>query len=113
MYSLSSLAQAVGPVSLRCVYSLTKNRPYPGPGTMFFAAALLYVLAAVCAFLLPEDRANSSKMRTRRGGFDDDAEGESAQGQGWVASTDVMLSEDLQEDKAKERICSEYGAALL
>jgi len=61
LYSLSSLASAVGPVSLRVVYHFTKDGAFPGPGTMFIFAALLYLLATCFACALPKEQANSAK----------------------------------------------------
>lgn len=59
LYSLSSLASALGPASLRFVYHLTKDNDYPGAGTMFLFAALLYLSASFCACALPKDKADS------------------------------------------------------
>jgi len=44
---------------LRIVYHKTKNNPYPGPGTMFIFAGLLYLVAVASAVALPKDKANS------------------------------------------------------
>lgn len=60
--SLSSLAYAVGPLSMRFVYHETKDYPYPGPGTMFLAAGALYLLASLLSLKLPQDQTNS-KMK--------------------------------------------------
>ena len=62
LYSLSSLASALGPASLRFVYHLTKDNDYPGPGTMFLFAALLYLSASFCACALPKDKADSRSL---------------------------------------------------
>uniref|UniRef100_A0A7S2XRJ3 Major facilitator superfamily (MFS) profile domain-containing protein n=1 Tax=Attheya septentrionalis TaxID=420275 RepID=A0A7S2XRJ3_9STRA len=61
LYSLSALASAVGPLSLRAVYNMTKNDSYPGPGIMFVFAAVLYFVAVLCAIALPRNEANSSE----------------------------------------------------
>ncbi|KAL7535366.1 hypothetical protein ACHAXR_006446, partial [Thalassiosira sp. AJA248-18] len=64
LYSLSSLASALGPMMLRYVYHQTKDGGGYGKGTMFIFGAGLYVVAAVCAWLLPEEQANSNlKLR--------------------------------------------------
>eukprot|EP00567_Pseudictyota_dubia_P003789 CAMPEP_0197446878 /NCGR_PEP_ID=MMETSP1175-20131217/11697_1 /TAXON_ID=1003142 /ORGANISM="Triceratium dubium, Strain CCMP147" /LENGTH=542 /DNA_ID=CAMNT_0042978047 /DNA_START=56 /DNA_END=1684 /DNA_ORIENTATION=+ len=63
LYSLSSLASAVGPVSLRVVYHFTKDNPFPGPGTMFIFGGLLYLLGSFIACALPKEQTNSSKSR--------------------------------------------------
>lgn len=60
LYSLSSLASAVGPMLLRWVYHVTKDNTVYGKGTMFIFGAGLYVVATICAYLLPEDKANSN-----------------------------------------------------
>ena len=62
LYSLSSLASALGPASLRFVYHLTKDGEWPGPGTMFLFAALLYLSASFCACALPRDKADSRSL---------------------------------------------------
>ena len=59
LYSLSSLASAVGPASMRLIYRLTKDAPYPGQGSMFVFAGALYLLASFFACALPSDKANS------------------------------------------------------
>jgi hypothetical protein len=52
--SLSALAAAVGPLAMRSVYQVTKNdSSYFGPGSMFLLAALMYLVAVYCAYLLP------------------------------------------------------------
>ena len=66
LYSLSSLAGAVGPMSLRYVYAATKDGRgglLHSPGTMFVFGAFLYAVATYCAWLLPEDQANSNYVR--------------------------------------------------
>lgn len=62
LYSLSSLASAIGPLSLRYVYHRTKDGDsYFGKGTMFVFGAGLYAVATVFAWMLPKDQANSSE----------------------------------------------------
>jgi len=63
LYALSSLASAVGPMMLRYVYHQTKDGGGFGKGTMFIFGAGLYLVAAVCAWLLPEEQANSNLKR--------------------------------------------------
>ena len=55
LYSLSALASALGPMTLRCVYHYTKDgqTALVGPGTMFLFAGVLYAIASYCAYLLP------------------------------------------------------------
>jgi len=66
LYSLSSLASALGPVMLRYVYSQTKDGGGYGKGTMFVFGAGLYLIATFCAYLLPEDQANSNFRRDEK-----------------------------------------------
>jgi len=63
LYSLSSLASALGPMMLRYVYHRTKDGGGFGKGTMFIFGAGLYLVAAVCAWFLPEEQANSNLKR--------------------------------------------------
>jgi len=64
LYSLQSLASALGPVSLRWVYHYTKDGALLGPGTMFVFASFLYLVAIGFALLLPKDKADSRVART-------------------------------------------------
>jgi hypothetical protein len=52
---VQALASAVGPLFMRFVYHYTKNgnSAFMGPGSMFIAASLLYIVAAYCAYELP------------------------------------------------------------
>lgn len=61
LYSVQSLASGLGPVALRSVYRFTKDGAFFGPGSMFVVAALIYVVASVCACALPADRVNSNE----------------------------------------------------
>ena len=45
---------------LRYIYHETKDNAMYGKGTMFIFGAGLYVIATFCAYLLPEDKANSN-----------------------------------------------------
>lgn len=56
LYSLQSLASALGPISLRIVYRYTKEY---NPGFMFIFASFLFCIAVFFAFALPTNRANS------------------------------------------------------
>jgi len=53
LYSLSALASAFGPMVMRFVYHYTKDGAFLGPGSMFIAASLLYLVAVYCAYMLP------------------------------------------------------------
>ena len=73
LYSLSALASALGPVTLRFVYHYTKDGAFLGPGSMFVVAAGLYLIAVYCAYLLPPE-ANSKRSDRgpqRRDSFDE------------------------------------------
>jgi len=61
LYSVSSLASAVGPVSLRFIYYQTKGSTFPGPGSMFVFAAFLELIASLIACALPKDQTDSRK----------------------------------------------------
>ncbi|KAL3804452.1 hypothetical protein ACHAW5_000405 [Stephanodiscus triporus] len=63
LYSLSSLASAIGPIMLRYVYYQTKDGGGFGKGTMFIFGSFLYLVATVCAWLLPEEQTNSNLRR--------------------------------------------------
>ena len=60
---MSSLASAVGPISLRYVYHKTRNGGGFGRGTTFIFGSALYLVAALCGILLPESQANSKLLR--------------------------------------------------
>jgi DHA1 family tetracycline resistance protein-like MFS transporter len=64
LYSLSALASALGPVTLRSIYHYTKDGAFLGPGSMFVVAAGLYLIAVYCAYLLPPE-ANSKHCDRR------------------------------------------------
>lgn len=74
LYSLSSLASAIGPISLRYIYHLTKDFPYPGPGTMFLFASLLYFIAVIIAFDLPKEKSDSKLMEENANMFNNRSE---------------------------------------
>jgi hypothetical protein len=57
LYSVQALASGTGPMLMRLIYSWTKENQ---PGTMFLAAACLYLLAAGFAWTLPKGNSNSS-----------------------------------------------------
>jgi len=60
LYSLQSLASALGPLLLRYVYNETKDGGGFGRGTMFIFGAGLYLVATLFAWALPEEEANSN-----------------------------------------------------
>eukprot|EP00594_Rhizosolenia_setigera_P017438 CAMPEP_0178971350 /NCGR_PEP_ID=MMETSP0789-20121207/20223_1 /TAXON_ID=3005 /ORGANISM="Rhizosolenia setigera, Strain CCMP 1694" /LENGTH=356 /DNA_ID=CAMNT_0020658305 /DNA_START=462 /DNA_END=1532 /DNA_ORIENTATION=+ len=61
-FSLSALADAVGPISMQFIYNRTKEDKdgggglFNGPGTMFLFAGLLYLFGFVAAFWIPLSR---------------------------------------------------------
>ena len=60
LYSLQSLASALGPLLLRYVYNETKDGGGFGRGTMFIFGAGLYLVATLFAWALQEEEANSN-----------------------------------------------------
>jgi len=62
LYSLSALAGAVGPASLRIVYHATSKTNFPG--SMFIFASFLYVFAVLCAYALPHDVGGTTSSLT-------------------------------------------------
>jgi DHA1 family tetracycline resistance protein-like MFS transporter len=70
LYSLSALASAVGPLSLRAVYVATINSGIPG--FMFLFASLLYVVAVICAYLLPLELSDS-RLKSQQVDASDDS----------------------------------------
>jgi DHA1 family tetracycline resistance protein-like MFS transporter len=63
LYSLSSLASALGPLMLKYIYNKTKDGGGLGKGSMFIFGSCLYLVATVFAWLLPEEQANSNLNR--------------------------------------------------
>jgi DHA1 family tetracycline resistance protein-like MFS transporter len=61
LYSLQALAWDVGPLVLRAVYTATVNTTGI-PGFMFLVASMLYVVAVICAYLLPPEQSDSRRM---------------------------------------------------
>eukprot|EP00591_Stephanopyxis_turris_P003759 CAMPEP_0195526592 /NCGR_PEP_ID=MMETSP0794_2-20130614/27743_1 /TAXON_ID=515487 /ORGANISM="Stephanopyxis turris, Strain CCMP 815" /LENGTH=513 /DNA_ID=CAMNT_0040657319 /DNA_START=39 /DNA_END=1580 /DNA_ORIENTATION=+ len=59
LYSLVSLSNALGPLSLQFVYNYTKDNKFPGPGTMFIFAAFLQLVAVALACILPKKKTDS------------------------------------------------------
>lgn len=55
--SLSSLASALGPATMRLVYQATIHSDYPG--AFFLVGSVFFLIATICAFTLPSDLANS------------------------------------------------------
>ena len=51
---------------LRYVYHQTKDGDGFGKGTMFIFGAGLYLIATFCAYLLPEEQANSNLKRDEK-----------------------------------------------
>jgi DHA1 family tetracycline resistance protein-like MFS transporter len=61
LYSLSSLAQGLGPIFLQSIYICVKDTHYPGPGGMFIAAGLLQIISIIISCLLPRDKTDYAK----------------------------------------------------
>merc|ERR1711865_756100 len=82
-----ALASGVGPAFLQFVYSKTKdinsNTLFGfGPGTMWYCASFLYLIAVGLALTLPNDKANTS---SRHGGIH-------GHGNGVTATTTTTLT---------------------
>jgi len=60
LYALSSLAAAIGPVTLRLIYRKTSGTAYPG--AFYLVASAFFLVAAVCAMALPQDKTNSNQL---------------------------------------------------
>lgn len=79
LYSVKALASGVGPAVLQAIYSRTNTTDHNdnthnsswfiGPGTMWFVASFLFLIAVGLAITLPNDKANTS---VRHGGRGDD-----------------------------------------
>merc|ERR1719215_176229 len=65
LYSIASLAAALGPLSLRSVYWKTKDTDFPG--LMFMFGASLYLIATFIALTLPRGRTNSRECEIANG----------------------------------------------
>jgi len=57
LYALSSLASALGPVSLRLAYQKTKDTIHPG--AFFLVASAFYTIAMFCGVALPKEKSDS------------------------------------------------------
>lgn len=63
LYALSSLSSAIGPIILKYVSThYSDNTSHPG--SYFLVATLFMLVATVCAYVLPKDKANSTQIRT-------------------------------------------------
>lgn len=60
LFSVSSLASAIGPLSFRVFYYAFQGTKYPG--LMFLFGAFLFSAAGLIAFFLPESQTNSNIM---------------------------------------------------
>ena len=64
-FSLASVANAIGPVTLQAIYAKTKTLPYPLPGSLFFFASAVYLSAVIVTYFLPSDQANCHETANR------------------------------------------------
>ena len=60
LFSVSSLASAIGPLSFRIFYYAFKGTRYPG--LMFLFGTFLFSVAGLIAYWLPESQTNSNIM---------------------------------------------------
>ncbi len=85
LYALSSLASATGPPLLRIAYQATKETKYPG--SFFLIAAAFFVVATVCGWALPVDKANTVTRTRRRDGTSESQLSDDEFGQPLLSST--------------------------
>jgi len=64
LLAVSSLASAIGPITLRLTYEKTRGTKYPG--SFFLVATLFYLVATLCATTLPNDQTNSLNQEQER-----------------------------------------------
>jgi hypothetical protein len=88
LYSVKALASGVGPAVMQFVYSKTKDF---GPGTMWYFASFLFIIAVGLTLKLPNDKANTSIRHG--GGTDNDNDGDNNEGTG----TMIINENDLEE----------------
>jgi hypothetical protein len=63
------VASAIGPVAMQLVDNCAKKTSFLGPGTMFFFAGALQLVAVSFAYALPKDKANSRDSTDRATGL--------------------------------------------
>jgi DHA1 family tetracycline resistance protein-like MFS transporter len=63
LYSVSSLASALGPAAMRLAYTQTMNTSHPG--FFFLVGSGFFLVATIFAMMLPAELANSRKMMDR------------------------------------------------
>ncbi len=73
-FALASIANGLGPVCLQAIYDRTQNLPYPGPGSMFLFASVVYFTGTVVACFLPADKANCNLQEEQESHGEEDEE---------------------------------------
>ena len=73
-FALASIANGLGPVCLQAIYDRTQNLPYPGPGSMFLFASVVYFTGTVVACFLPADKANCNLQEEQETHGEEDEE---------------------------------------
>jgi len=61
--AITAIATGLGPLFLNYIYILTADGAFLGPGTFFFVSSLFYSIAAILAYVLPKESANSKRYR--------------------------------------------------
>jgi len=62
LHSLQSISQAMGPLLLNYIYSLTVNGAFLGAGSLFYVSSFIYLVAALSAIALPPEQSNSKRF---------------------------------------------------
>jgi hypothetical protein len=107
LYSVKALASGVGPAVMQFVYSKTKdiNRNssggFFGPGTMWYFASFLFIIAVGLTLILPNDKANTSIRHGGGDGTDIDTDGDEDEDEGPnggdTTGTMIINDDDLEE----------------
>ncbi|OEU08564.1 MFS general substrate transporter [Fragilariopsis cylindrus CCMP1102] len=98
LYSIKALASGVGPAAMQFVYSKTKDMNHKsgsffGPGTMWYFASFLFIIAVGLTLILPNDKANTSIRHGGGDGTDIDGDDEAGDTTGTVIIDDNDLEE--------------------
>ena len=99
LYSIKALASGVGPAAMQFVYSKTKDmnnksgRSFFGPGTMWYFASFLFIIAVGLTLILPNDKANTSIRHGGGDGTDIDGDDEGGDTTGPMITNDNDLEE--------------------
>merc|ERR1712238_618056 len=114
LYSVKALASGVGPAFLQFIYSKTKeiesNTLFGfGPGTMWYCASFLYLIAVGLALTLPNDKANTS---SRHGGTHGHSAGGGTPNETTTGGGMVINDNDLEEEDTGSSISERSSTSL-